>query len=248
MLPEMVWQIEHPLRKIFSGFILDCFYTSIWQRLSIKNGQTAMKTLRFSIPENLIAVNGPKPPYGILVPEGKPDLHALPPEAAGDYIGFIKNQLTELLTNYGPIDILWIDQYKNSYTFSHWQEIRTHIKSIQPHCLVIGNNAHDLRETDVYSCEFPFDPEGIPHEGNTKPSEVCDVISGSWFWNSAGKPGDVKSSRKIVEMLKLCNERNANYLLNVPPDRDGMISGEHLKRMREIGELLKATPSGTRRN
>jgi alpha-L-fucosidase len=45
-------------------------------------------------------------------------------------------------------------------------------------------------------------------------------------------------------MLKLCNERNANYLLNVPPDRDGLISGAHLKRMQEVAALLNATATG----
>jgi alpha-L-fucosidase len=75
-------------------------------------------------------------------PPGKPNLHGLPPEAAGDFTGFMKKQLAELLTNYGPIDLLWIDQY-------------------------------------------------------------------------------------------------ANYLLNVPPDRDGLISGPHLQRLREIGALLR---------
>ena len=57
-------------------------------------------------------------------PAGKPNLHGLPPEAAGDYVGFVKKQLTELLTNYGPIDLLWIDQYANKYTAARWPEIR----------------------------------------------------------------------------------------------------------------------------
>jgi alpha-L-fucosidase len=42
--------------------------------------------------------------HGSAVREGKPDLHGLPPEAAGDYVGFIKLQLSELLTGYGPVD------------------------------------------------------------------------------------------------------------------------------------------------
>jgi len=88
--------------------------------------------------------------YGNAVPDGMPDLHGLPPEAAGDYVGFIKKQLTELLTNYGPVDLLWIDQYSNKYTLSNWQEIRAHIKSLQQRCLVIGNNAHDLSFTVQY--------------------------------------------------------------------------------------------------
>ncbi|MFH1719601.1 MAG: alpha-L-fucosidase [Planctomycetota bacterium] len=181
------------------------------------------------------------PLHSSAVPEGKPDLHGLPPEAAGDYVGFIKKQLTELLTDYGPIDLLWIDQYRNRYTFSRWQEIRMHVRSLQPRCLVIGNNAHDLSESDVYGCELPWSPKGMPPEGNTMPAEVCDKISRTWFWNTADGPEHTKDARQIVEMLKLCNERNANYLLNVPPDRDGLISGVHLKRMQEVATLLNAT-------
>ncbi len=49
-------------------------------------------------------------------PPGQPDLHGLPPEAIGDFVGFIKKQLTEMLTKYGSIDLLWIDQCDNKYT------------------------------------------------------------------------------------------------------------------------------------
>ena len=178
------------------------------------------------------------------VPEGMPDLHGLPPEAAGDYVGFIKKQLIELLTNYGPIDLLWIDQYRNKYTWSDWQEIRAHIKSLQRRCLVIGNNAHNLKDSDVYSCEYPWDSKGFPPEGNRTPAEVCDKISRTWFWNTADLPEHVRDAGEIVKMLKLCNERNANYLLNVPPDRDGLISDAHLERMQEIAALLNASATG----
>jgi alpha-L-fucosidase len=182
------------------------------------------------------------PRHGNAVPKGKPDLHGLPPEAIGDYVGFIERQLKELLTNYGTIDLLWIDQYSNKYTKSRWQEIYQYIKSIRPHCLVIGNNAHNLTESDVYSCEFPWDPKGLPPRGNRIPSEVCDKISRTWFWNTKDGPQYTKDASDIVKMLELCNERNANYLLNVPPDRSGLISGMHLKRMQELSELLETAP------
>jgi len=178
------------------------------------------------------------------LPEGMPDLHGLPPEAASDYVGFIKKQLTELLTNYGPVDLLWIDQYRNKYTRPDWQEIMAHIKSLQRRCLVIGNNAHSLKESDVYSCEYPWDPKGFPPEGNRTPAEVCDKISRTWFWNTADRPEHVKDAGEIIRMLKLCNERNANYLLNVPPDRDGLISGAHLERMQEVAALLNTSATG----
>lgn len=77
------------------------------------------------------------------------------------------------------------------------------------------------------------------------PAEVCDKISLTWFWNSADGPQHVKSAAKIVEMLKLCNERNANYLLNVPPDRNGLISGVHLEHLRELAALRSASSGET---
>ena len=190
--------------------------------------------------------NFSNPRHGSTIPEGKPDLHGLPPEAAGDYVGFIKKHLTELLTSYGPIELMWIDQYRNKYTFSRWEEIRAHVRSLQPRCLVIGNNAHNLRDSDVYGCEFPWDANSLPPEGNAMPAEVCDKISGTWFWNTADGPEKVKGAKQIIEMLKLCNERNANYLLNVPPDRNGLISGPHLGRMRELAKLLNVTPDQLR--
>ena len=174
-------------------------------------------------------------------PIGQPNLHGLPPEAIGDYVGFMKKQLTELLTNYGPVDLLWIDQYKNKYTGAQWPEILATIKSLQPHCIVDANNAHNLQESDVLSYEFPWQ-QMLPPVDSTVPGEVCDTIQtgARWFWVKAKQPSDLQSAEAIVARLKRCNERNANYLLNVPPDPDGLISGLHLQRLQEIGALLRA--------
>src|SRR5205085_1354881 len=80
---------------------------------------------------------------------GQVDLHGLAPEAAGDYVGFMKRQLTELLTQYGPIDLLWIDQYANPYTAARWSEFPPLVKSLQPGCLLLANNALDFKDTDI---------------------------------------------------------------------------------------------------
>jgi alpha-L-fucosidase len=174
-------------------------------------------------------------------PAGRPNLHGLPPEAAGDFTGFMKRQLAELLTNYGPIDLIWIDQYDNKYTRAQWPEIRAYLKTLQPHCLILGNNAHSLQDSDVLSYEYPWQHK-VPPPGNALPAEVCDTIqTGSrWFWREARQPSDLQSADAVVARLRLCNERNANYLLNVPPDRDGLISGPQLERLREIGVRLQS--------
>jgi alpha-L-fucosidase len=178
--------------------------------------------------------------HGNAPPAGMPDLHGLPPEAAGDYAGFMKRELAELLTNYGQIDLLWIDQYANKYTASKWPEILAYIRSLQPLCLVEANNAHNLVESDVLSYEYPWKSD-LPPRGNRLPAEVCDTIQtgARWFWREARQPSDLQSDAAIVAKVRTCNGRNANYLLDVPPDRDGLVSGPQLERLREVGELLR---------
>jgi alpha-L-fucosidase len=174
------------------------------------------------------------------IPAGMPDLHGLPPEAAGDYVGFMKKQLAELLTNYGPVEVLWIDQYSNKYTVARWREILAYVRSLQPRTIVVANNAGSLDVSDVLSFEFPWKPDRLPPAGNRVPSEIADTIDRKgWFWHQAA-PEDVKPADSLVKMLRLANQRGSNYLLNVPPDRDGLISGTRLERMREIGRLLAA--------
>jgi alpha-L-fucosidase len=173
-------------------------------------------------------------------PPGKPNLHGLPPEAAGDYVGFMKKQLAELLTNYGPVDLMWIDQYDNKYTGAQWPGLKQYMKSLQPHCLVLGNNAHTSEDSDVVSIEFPWKTT-LPVAGNDLPAEVCDTIQtgARWFWRESPGPADLQTAETVVARLKACNERKTNYLLNVPPDPSGLISGPQLKRLREIGALLQ---------
>lgn len=173
--------------------------------------------------------------------EGEEDLHGLPPEAAGDYVGFIKKQMSELLTYYGQIDLMWCDQYNSRYLDGRWREIKAHIKSLQPRCIVLGNNARDLADSDVLGCELPWHPQ-LPPEGNTAPTEVCDTIHkrGQWFWHPGTEPEQIRTPEEVVQMLRLCNGRGANYLLNIPPDRSGLIPEREVQRMHEIGRLIAA--------
>jgi alpha-L-fucosidase len=174
-------------------------------------------------------------------PPGMPNLHGLPPEASGDYGGFMKRQLAEMLTKFGPVDLLWIDQYSNKYTADRWPEILAYLRSLQPHCIILANNARTLMDSDVLSYEYPWKSE-MPPPGNTLPAEVCDTIQtgARWFWRDSPKPSDLWPAAEIAARLRACNGRNANYLLDVPPDPDGLISGPQLQRLREVGALLKS--------
>ena len=179
------------------------------------------------------------------LPPGEEDLlHGLPPEAAGQYTEFIKKQLTELLTDYGPIDLMWFDQYENKYTGGDWRDIKDHVKSLQPRCLVIANNSENYGDTDLHSYEYGWrlanGLPALPAEGNVDPSEVADNIGNGWFWTSAARAENMDSAEAVVDLLEVCNSRRANYLLNVAPDNTGLIPDWGVARLQEIGQLRGA--------
>lgn len=171
---------------------------------------------------------------------GQSSLHGMPPEAAGDYQGFVKKQFSELLTNYGPVDLIWFDAYAVKFNSEQWRDIKAHMKKLQPQCIVIANRAHDFNDTDIYGYEYPVfkDERGYPPAGNTIPSEVCDTITNNdtWFWQPSSEP-HLRSAENIVAMLRKCNGLRANYLLNCAPDRHGRMPEAFVNRLKETSDL-----------
>ena len=82
----------------------------------------------------------------------------------------------------------------------------------------------------------------LPPEGNEHPAEVCDKIGPSWFWNTGNNNANLKTAEEVVAMLKLCNSRRANYLLNVAPDKSGLIPAYSVERLTMVGKLLRIKP------
>ncbi len=158
----------------------------------------------------------------------------------------MKKQFTELLTGYGPIDLIWCDQYKVLTSRDQWYELKAHIRKLQPNCVVVANNSHDFKETDIHSYEYPIyrNENGYPPVGNIRPSEVCDTITanGSWFWHPDSEQ-KMRSAEEIVAVLRKCNERGANYLLDFGPDRSGRLPVAFVNRLQEIGVLRNASKS-----
>ena len=129
---------------------------------------------------------------------------------------------------------------------------------LAPSCVLVANNAHNLRQSDVLSYEWPLTPQGkasklhglpghtgmLPPDGNQSPAELCDTLQtqARWFWHPGLGDADLQSVERMAETYRLSRERNANYLLNVPPDRDGLIPGKSVQRLRELGRLVGASP------
>ena len=72
---------------------------------------------------------------------------------------------------------------------------------------------------------------------NAAPGETCWCLEKSWFSDGTGP----KSAEEIVTQLRIANSRNANFLLNVGPDKQGKLHEASVTVLREIGQLLKQT-------
>jgi alpha-L-fucosidase len=160
-------------------------------------------------------------------------------EGKGDVVTFVKNQFTELLSNYGDIDYLWCDQHltpNGGFKEGDFLEIKKLVHSLQPNCLVIGNNSQDFEDSDIHSYEFPWSKE-LPPVDNKIAAEVSDKIQDGWFYG-----GDETKAIRTVEyyvdtMLTMLNSRNCNYLLNCAPSSQGLIPDDVVEMLKKIGEI-----------
>ncbi len=166
---------------------------------------------------------------------------------------YIKDQLRELLTNYGPIDALIIDGWdapwsRISYEEISFPEIYRFIKSIQPNCLVMDLNAakyprEGLFYTDIKSYEQGAGQK-ISTSENKLPALACLPLQRTWFWKKEMPREKTKDAASIVRDNVLpYNQAYCNFILNVAPNREGLMDENALAALREIGEIYKPNAS-----
>ncbi len=142
----------------------------------------------------------------------------------------VKMQLKELLTNYGPVSILWFDTPR-TIKAEQSRNLADFVHSIQPDCLVSGRVGHNMG--DYESLGDNKLPDG--------------VLSGIWegvgttntSWGFKANDREWKSSRHLLETLVNLVSKNANYLLNVGPDANGAVPLPAVRNLRIIGRWLK---------
>jgi alpha-L-fucosidase len=165
------------------------------------------------------------------------------------HIDLVKAQLTELLTNYGDIDALIIDGWdapwsRISYEDIPFEEVYRLVKKLQPNCLLMDLNsakypAEILYYTDIKSYEQGAG-QHISKETNKLPALSCLPIQKSWFWKEAFPTTAVKDPAVMVkDNLELFNKAYCTFILNVAPNRDGLMDANALEALKKIGELWK---------
>jgi alpha-L-fucosidase len=162
------------------------------------------------------------------------------PPITRESIEFVKNQLTELLTGYGPIQLLIFDGWSWHWAFGHqslpFAEIRAHIAALQPDCLVLDLNGLTVPwESDLLFIEEPKGAVFCP-PGNTYAASQGQTISPSgWFWHPS-TPANVLTAEQIVDgHLAVLEPRYCTFILNCPPNPAGRLDDAVVGALREVG-------------
>lgn len=164
-----------------------------------------------------------------------------------DYLDFMCNQLTELLTNYGEIGCIWFDghwdQDENPNYFDWgYDRLYSLIKKLQPNCL-IGNNHHLAplpgEDIQIFERDIPGENTAGYYAGTISklPLETCQTMNGSWGYRISDQ--NYKSTEELVEYLKSTVNLGANLLLNVGPQPNGELPAAAVQRLEEIGKIIK---------
>ena len=189
--------------------------------------------------------------YYSLLDWGRPDYgfgHAIvngkPVDADWDhYIGFMKQQLTELLTNYGPVAGIWFDgEWERRDVNWHFDEIYALIHKLQP-AAMIGNNHHIAA---IKGEDFQMFEKDLPGENTTGfgadakisqlPLETCETVNNSWGFNITDT--SYKSVKQIIHILVNDAGRNANLLLNIGPMPNGRVQPEFVDTLTAVGNWM----------
>ena len=172
------------------------------------------------------------------------------------YYAFMNRQLTELLTNYGPIGAIWFDgmwDHKEKEFDWRLDEQYALIKRLQPTCL-IGNNHHG---SPIGVEDFQLFEQDLPGQntagfsGGQKvsrlPLETCMTMNNTWGYSITDK--NYKSGDELIRRLVTAAGLNANFLLNIGPRPDGTLPDQAVEILKHIGAFMKANGStiyGTR--
>jgi alpha-L-fucosidase len=155
-------------------------------------------------------------------------------EARKDFDGYVdqyvKPQVHELLTNYGPIGLMWFDTPRRM-TAEQSRSLVDLVHEIQPECLVngrIGNGLGDYAESR---------DNVIPNEALSVDWEVPATINDTWGFKTSDH--NWKSPSELVRKLVDVVSKDGNYLLNVGPTAEGLIPEPSIERMRTVGDWLR---------
>ena len=163
------------------------------------------------------------------------------------YYGFMNRQLTELLTDYGPIRAIWFDGWwdhdEDATPFDwHLPEQYEMIHKLQPGCMV-ANNHHQSpfpgEDIQIFERDLPGEnTAGLSGQAVSRlPLETCNTMNGMWGYKINDQ--NYKDATTLIRYLVKAAGMGANLLLNIGPQPSGDLPATALSRLKEMGEWMR---------
>jgi alpha-L-fucosidase len=167
------------------------------------------------------------------------------------YMEFMKGQIEELLTNYGPIGVLFFDgDWMPQWNKKLGREVESFCRALQPE--VVINDRVGKRSLAVqlaFSMKMPYPYPGsmvgdyvtpeqvIPPGASNLDWETCMTMNDTWGY--ASWDHNWKSSADLIRKLIDIASKGGNFLLNVGPTAEGLIPEPSIERLAGIGEWMR---------
>lgn len=171
-----------------------------------------------------------------------------------EYDDYFINQISELLTGYGKIDYLWFDGCGSEGHQYDTDRIVKAIRGMQPEILIFSMWDPDTRwvgnedgyapmpnfntTTDVDFSMLATEKEKLAH-AKFLPSE-CDFKMRSTWFDCELNEDTIKEADELMGIYEMSVGRGANFLINIGPDKHGLLPEKDVQRITEFGNRLKA--------
>jgi alpha-L-fucosidase len=167
-------------------------------------------------------------------PDGGGNDWDYPDEAKKDFDRYMREkglpQIRELLTQYGPIGLIWYDT-PMKVTEEQSRQFASTVRELQPDCLInsrVGHGFHDYISTG---------DNLIPAEVFAVDWEVPATLNHTWGYKAHDH--NWKTAKELIRLFIEINRKGGNYLLNVGPRADGTIPEESVRILKEVGHWLQ---------
>ncbi len=165
------------------------------------------------------------------------------------FIGkYIKDQVREILTNYGTIDIIWLDysfptrkDYDHGKDRNDWdsENLLKMVRELQPGIII--NDRLDLLDVEGgwdFTTPEQYKVSKWPEKNGVKvPWETCQTFSGSWGYYRDEMTW--KDTKQLLVLLIESVSKGGNLLLNVGPTARGTLDYRANEKLEEMGEWMK---------